>query len=155
MFLCAKAMSRRCQESLRVLGASYQVHVTYWWVENEAYWIWLWRHQRKHSRAWADNVPTRCGSMDWSLLVSCLQAGTRTERCTEEHAIQISRQDVASSLLPLWKITKMCRELETVVVELELCIAPGEFPQHGGNKPLRKLNHRTPLRACGTWFVAH
>ena len=44
------------------------------------------------------------------------------------------------------KSPKKCRELETVVEELKCCIAPGEFPQHGGHKP---------LRACGTRFVAH
>ena len=44
------------------------------------------------------------------------------------------------------KSPKKSRELETVVEELKFCIAPGEFPQHGGNKP---------LHACGTQFVAH
>ena len=44
------------------------------------------------------------------------------------------------------KPPKKGQELETVVEELKLCTAPGEFLQHGGNKP---------LRACGTRFVTH
>ena len=44
------------------------------------------------------------------------------------------------------KSPKIWRELETVVEKLNCCIAPGEFPQHGGHKPLQD---------SVTQFVAH
>ena len=44
------------------------------------------------------------------------------------------------------KSPKKCRELETVIEELQACFTVEEFPKKGGHKP---------LRACGTRFVAH
>ena len=44
------------------------------------------------------------------------------------------------------KSPKKCRKLDEVVVELKLCLEPGEMPDKGGNRP---------LRACGTRFVSH
>ena len=44
------------------------------------------------------------------------------------------------------KSPKKCRELETVIEELQACFTHTEFPKKGGHKP---------LRACRTRFVAH
>ena len=44
------------------------------------------------------------------------------------------------------KSPKKCRELETVIEELQACLTRAEFPKKGGHKP---------LRACGTRFIAH
>ena len=41
---------------------------------------------------------------------------------------------------------KKCRELEVVVEELRASLEPSELPSSGGTRP---------LRACGTWFIAH
>ena len=44
------------------------------------------------------------------------------------------------------KSPKKCRELETVIEELQTCFTIEEFPKKGGHKL---------LRACGTRFIAH
>ena len=44
------------------------------------------------------------------------------------------------------KSPKKCRELETVIEELQACFTHTEFPTKSGHKP---------LRACGTRFVPH
>ena len=44
------------------------------------------------------------------------------------------------------KSPKKCRDLETVIEELQCCLTTEEFPTKGGHKP---------VRACGTRFIAH
>ncbi len=75
------------------------------------------------------------------------------------HRLELSLKDALNStffatidelLLQVYfmyeKSPKKCRELESVVEELEACLEPAEMPTKGGSRP---------LRACGTRFVAH
>ena len=61
---------------------------------------------------------------------------------------QLSSVDEMLLRVYFWyeKSPKKCRELETIIEELQACFTPVEFPKTGGHKP---------LHACGTRSVAH
>ena len=115
-------------------------------MENEAYWI--------GCDGTSVNIANRGLKMylqdvaPWIEVFWCL--AHRLEFALKDALKDMLFKSVDEMLLQVYylyeKSLKKCRELETVVEGLKRCIAPGEFPQHEGHKP---------LQACGTRFVAH
>ena len=68
----------------------------------------------------------------------------------DAHQVELALKDAFKDTLRLYylyeKSPKKYRELEDVVSALKSCLEPHEFPEKGGN---------IPLRACGTRWVSH
>lgn len=88
-------------------------------------------------------------TVPWILMFWCLshRLELANYRCFERNSVFLAVDDLLLRLYYLYeKSPKKCRELHDVVRELMSCVDEEDFPESGGDKP---------LRACGTRFICH